>query len=113
MRVDNSMQKNCRWYSGSGIYRNVWLIEQDKAHIADWGLKISTPDTCTAVVAANIVNESGEKRNLKIKTTVAGETKSQELSLAPAREKEIKAHSELTTPNHGALKAPICILPLP
>ena len=23
--VDNSKQKNCRWYTGSGIYRNVWL----------------------------------------------------------------------------------------
>lgn len=25
VRVDNSMQPNCRWYSGSGIYRHVWL----------------------------------------------------------------------------------------
>ena len=27
VRVDNSQQKNCRWYTGSGIYRNVWLTE--------------------------------------------------------------------------------------
>lgn len=25
VRVNNSEQKNCRWYTGSGIYRNVWL----------------------------------------------------------------------------------------
>lgn len=25
VRVDNSDQPNCRWYSGSGIYRHVWL----------------------------------------------------------------------------------------
>lgn len=25
VRVDNSLQPNCRWYSGSGIYRHVWL----------------------------------------------------------------------------------------
>ncbi len=25
VRVDNSWQPNCRWYSGSGIYRHVWL----------------------------------------------------------------------------------------
>lgn len=25
IRVDNSKQPNCRWYSGSGIYRHVWL----------------------------------------------------------------------------------------
>ena len=25
VKVDNSLQHNCRWYSGSGIYRHVWL----------------------------------------------------------------------------------------
>ena len=25
VRVDNSLQPNCRWYTGSGIYRHVWL----------------------------------------------------------------------------------------
>lgn len=25
VKVDNSLQPNCRWYSGSGIYRHVWL----------------------------------------------------------------------------------------
>ena len=25
VRVNNSKQPNCRWYSGSGIYRHVWL----------------------------------------------------------------------------------------
>ncbi len=29
IRVDNSQQKNCRWYSGSGIYRKVQLIVSD------------------------------------------------------------------------------------
>ena len=29
VRVDNSKQKNCRWYTGSGIYRHVWLIKED------------------------------------------------------------------------------------
>jgi len=30
IRVDNSQQPNSRWYSGSGIYRNVWLIITNK-----------------------------------------------------------------------------------
>ena len=25
VNVDNSYQPNCRWYTGSGIYRHVWL----------------------------------------------------------------------------------------
>ncbi|MCM1532381.1 MAG: DUF4982 domain-containing protein [Ruminococcus flavefaciens] len=30
--VDNSLEPNCRWYSGSGIYRNVWLEIKEKIH---------------------------------------------------------------------------------
>ena len=31
VRVDNSQQKNCRWYSGSGIYRHVWLTSHSNS----------------------------------------------------------------------------------
>jgi beta-galactosidase len=43
VRVDNSDQPNSRWYSGSGIYRNVWLTITDKLYIDPWGLFISSP----------------------------------------------------------------------
>lgn len=33
VRVDNSAQPNCRWYSGSGIYRHVWLRVLPPVHI--------------------------------------------------------------------------------
>ena len=42
VRVDNSGQKNCRWYTGSGIYRNVKLIRTPKAHFEPWGIGITT-----------------------------------------------------------------------
>jgi beta-galactosidase len=38
IRVDNSLQPNCRWYSGSEIYRHTWLCITDPLHIAQWGL---------------------------------------------------------------------------
>lgn len=40
--VDNSKQPNSRWYSGSGIYRPVWMYLGDKSHIAYQGIKIAT-----------------------------------------------------------------------
>ncbi|MCK9210127.1 MAG: DUF4982 domain-containing protein [Ignavibacteriaceae bacterium] len=43
VRVDNSKQPNTRWYTGSGIYRNVWLIKTNKLHVAHWGVSITTP----------------------------------------------------------------------
>ena len=33
VRVDNSRQPNCRWYSGSGIYRHVWLEKYNENKI--------------------------------------------------------------------------------
>ena len=35
VKVDNSKQPNSRWYSGSGIYRNVRLVTTEPIHIID------------------------------------------------------------------------------
>ncbi|HVU33991.1 MAG TPA: glycoside hydrolase family 2 TIM barrel-domain containing protein [Opitutaceae bacterium] len=42
VRVDNSPQPNCRWYSGSGIYRHVRLLVTAPLHVADGGLFVRT-----------------------------------------------------------------------
>ena len=39
--ADNSKLPNSRWYSGSGIYRPVWLYVGEKSHIAYRGVKIT------------------------------------------------------------------------
>lgn len=54
VRVDNSAQKNCRWYSGSGIYRNVHLIVCDPIHIEPWGIAITTPAVNEGKASVNI-----------------------------------------------------------
>lgn len=42
VRVDNSQLPNSRWYSGSGIYRPVWLVTAEEDHIAFEGVKVDT-----------------------------------------------------------------------
>ena len=39
----NVQQPSCRWYSGAGIYRDVWLIETSPVHAAVWGTYVTTP----------------------------------------------------------------------
>ncbi|MDR2474013.1 MAG: DUF4982 domain-containing protein [Tannerella sp.] len=38
VRVDHSRYADSRWYNGSGIYRNVWLVVANPTHIAQWGV---------------------------------------------------------------------------
>ncbi|MDR0422931.1 MAG: DUF4982 domain-containing protein [Proteiniphilum sp.] len=38
VRVDHSRSADSRWYTGSGIYRNVWVIRSGPVHIAQWGV---------------------------------------------------------------------------
>ncbi len=47
VRVDHSQYADSRWYNGSGIYRNVWLIYSNPVHIAQWGV-FCYPKTVTA-----------------------------------------------------------------
>ena len=44
VKVDNSQQPDSRWYSGSGIYRNVKLIIRNKIAIDEQGVFITTPE---------------------------------------------------------------------
>ena len=43
VRVDNSRQKNSRWYTGSGIYRHVWLTIASPIRVDHWGTSVTTP----------------------------------------------------------------------
>ncbi|MBK7172083.1 MAG: DUF4982 domain-containing protein [Bacteroidales bacterium] len=54
VRVDNSKQPNSRWYSGSGIYRNVWLVLTGSVAIDHWGTYVTTPDVSEESAVVNI-----------------------------------------------------------
>jgi len=62
VKVDNSQQPNSRWYSGSGIYRNVWLVKTSDVFVGHWGTYITTPqvsNTSATVLIKTTVNNSG------------------------------------------------------
>ena len=63
--VDNSKQKNCRWYSGSGIYRHVWLLTTPKRYIEEWSVSVTTPDIHTVIIKADVVQEDGSRKPIE------------------------------------------------
>ena len=72
VRVDNSQQVNCRWYSGSGIYRHVWMMVADPVHLANWGVAISTPvvtsKKATIQIRTLLKNETSASQSVILKT---------------------------------------------
>lgn len=55
VRVDNSEQPNSRWYSGCGIYRNVWLTKTNPVHVDEWGTYVTTSEISNDNATLNIV----------------------------------------------------------
>jgi len=74
VKVDNSKQPNSRWYSGSGIYRNVWLVTTNKIYIDHWGTFITTPEVTekSAKVAIQIKVRNTRKKDqqVTVRTTI-------------------------------------------
>lgn len=54
VRVKN-IGRNSRWYTGSGIYRHVWLNITDAIHIAPMGVSLTTSDVSSMLAKTQII----------------------------------------------------------
>ncbi|MFG6685732.1 sugar-binding domain-containing protein [Mariniflexile sp. HNIBRBA6329] len=74
VKVDNSQQPNSRWYTGSGIYRNVRLVASEKLHVAHWGTYVTTPKVTEEKALVNyevtIQNNSRLIKKFKLETKI-------------------------------------------
>jgi beta-galactosidase len=74
VKVDNLKQPNSRWYSGAGIYRNVWLVKTEKLYVEKSGTYLTTPkvDQTSATVSlkTTVRNKLGTTSNFKLKTSI-------------------------------------------
>ncbi|MCW3785977.1 beta-galactosidase GalB [Plebeiibacterium sediminum] len=72
VRVDNDAQPASRWYTGSGIYRNVWMVTINQVHVDHWGTYITTPKVSDEAAIVNlevkIKNNQNAAQQLKVKT---------------------------------------------
>lgn len=69
VRVDNAEQPNSRWYSGCGIYRNVWLVKTGDIRVAQWGTQVTTADVEAQMASLKVVTtveNAGKDANAEV-----------------------------------------------
>ena len=72
--VNNEMEKNSRWYSGSGLYRDVRLYVANPIHIPATGVRICTPEVTEEAAVADVRillrNRGLQKARVKVETVI-------------------------------------------
>ncbi|MDL2242059.1 glycoside hydrolase family 2, partial [Bacteroidales bacterium OttesenSCG-928-L03] len=69
VRVDHSQSADSRWYTGSGIYRDVWLVYAHPVHIAQWGVYVYPEmkgNNGTLHIEVDVENGSEANNNLTL-----------------------------------------------
>jgi beta-galactosidase len=116
VKVDNSKQPNSRWYSGSGIYRNVRLVKTSQYFVDLWGTNITTPKIESAhaevVVRSTIRNSSDAASALEIVTSLYNAdgkkvgSESTALNLQGNASEEIRQDLQVAQPRLWSVKDP-------
>jgi beta-galactosidase len=76
VRSDTLQQPASRWYSGTGIYRHVRLVETTPVHFEHDGIFITTPEvssaSATVAVEAAVTNESTTDKKIEVRSLLIG-----------------------------------------
>lgn len=74
VRVDHSRIADSRWYTGSGIYRDVWVVTAPEVHLAQWGTGYVTTKLSNAQATVNVDiavdNAAAAKAGLQAKVEI-------------------------------------------
>src|SRR5712692_9384865 len=116
VRVDNSRQPNSRWYSGSGIYRHVWLTVVDPLHVGRWGVSVTTPRADSAgaevVIHTRVANDRRTERGGVLRSVIL-DADGREVartdvtfSLAAGKNAEIEHRLQVPTPRRWSVETP-------
>src|SRR6266478_1430633 len=115
VRVQNEGE-NSRWYSGSGIYRHVWLNILNPLHVAQWGGCVTasevTPALARIVIQSPVVNESSELLQVGLVTRILGPegaevaTVRSEQAIKPGDTFEFVQRTEVKSPRLWSLETP-------
>ncbi|WP_053058365.1 sugar-binding domain-containing protein [Pedobacter sp. BMA] len=115
VRVDHSLDADSRWYTGSGIYRDVYLVRSNPVHLEQWGIyAFPTVDgnKGTLNIQADLKNESAANTSLIVVNELLDKSgkvlvkKSDKITLATSASQQINTSLALSNPQLWSIDAP-------
>ncbi|AXT63220.1 glycoside hydrolase family 2 protein [Aquimarina sp. AD10] len=97
VKVDHSRYVDSRWYTGSGIYRNVKLIHKNNLHVPIWGIFITTPsiskDITTTHLKTLVKNNNQSEQNFDLQIQIYDDNT--KLVSDYSKKYNVKAHQQI------------------
>ena len=115
VRVDHSLSADSRWYTGSGIYRDVWLVTANPVHIAQWGVyayPVMQKNNGTLNIEVELENTSNTASNLTvINELISPDNKSvakntRKITVAANKNGKIETNLKVNNPLMWSIDAP-------
>lgn len=107
VKVDHSNFADSRWYTGSGIYRNVKLIFTPEVHIDLWGVFYTpsvTSESALMDIRVNVVNEGKKKVTTEVKNVLYYGDKAVATVSSPV---EIEGNGKVSVQQHMEVPDPV------
>lgn len=93
-----------RWYSGAGIYRNVYMLTGDLVHIVPHGLKITTPDiTEERAVVKTVVCVKNDSAAAKVTVRIEMEIRDRDQNIVAVGQAPLTVYQGETAALHQRL----------
>ena len=107
--VRNSVP-SCRWYPGTGIYRDVWIHRAGQIHIAPNGVKISTLETNTEaaslLIRTTLVNREQKQQTISLRHRIGKAELITPVTMLPNETKSVSVRFTLDDPKLWSIDAP-------
>ncbi|GHV09860.1 beta-galactosidase [Bacteroidia bacterium] len=116
VHVDHNQSADSRWYTGSGIYRDVWLVYANPTHIAQWGVyaypRVETERTPFLQVEIEIENGSNSNNTVTVNNELVSPQgkvvakKTNKLTVTAGQKTKLTADLKVTNPQLWNLNNP-------
>jgi beta-galactosidase len=117
VRVDHSNSPSSRWYSGSGIYRHVWLVTTGgPARVATWGTYIVTPQISASKASVKAVttleNNTASRKRVSLESSIVGPggkavaTVESEASIPGRKTADVEQQMSVDNPELWSIQSP-------